>query len=193
MRRNEQPGQFVIEAPEEELVEYVDEHHLGRGRMPLEHDLLHDLDGEAKPLEALAGRVADDVGPAQLLENGPEGDAVGITDEEAGARRRVSGRLGVDTAVGHGVVLVLGECRGGGCPDGEDQGHGYGTPPARGCCPDHASMVATGPGLGPTVRRVGGRMAGSFGAVREVAAICDPSGAVVGTASGHGSLWEVHT
>ena len=56
---------------------------LGSG-LPLEDDFLESLDDEALEEEAAADGVADGLDAADLLEVGPEGDAVGIADGEAG-------------------------------------------------------------------------------------------------------------
>ena len=116
--------------------------------MPLEHQLLHHLHGEAQPLEALAHRKTDDVRTAQLLEARPEGNAVGIAHQVAGARRGVARGLRVDMTAGHRVVRVLSQRRPDRGPDRKAQDHGHKPPPTRNARPDHAAMVTADPRLG---------------------------------------------
>ena len=89
--------------------------------------------------------IAHDVRTAQLLETGPEGNAVGVAHEVAGAGRGVARGLRVDMTAGHRVVGVLGQRRADRGPDREAP---RARPPSRhqraAARSDHAAMVTTG-------------------------------------------------
>ena len=96
----------VVLAELVEAVEDVDEVGLPHLGAPLEHHALEDLDGEAVPPEALGGRVADRLDPAEADELGPEAHAALVGDgvTPAGA----AAGLGEEAAVGDREVGRLG-------------------------------------------------------------------------------------
>ena len=83
-RRHAIDEQPIVQAAVVLQVEHVEKSDRPRIRVPLQHDLLQDLDDEAVPDEPLAGRVTKHVRPTELPQGAPEWDAGVVGDGVAG-------------------------------------------------------------------------------------------------------------
>ena len=136
--RDQQFLQGVVVAFQSEPVEHVDECKAVEFRLPLQHDLLKDLDGEAVPDESPRDGIAKGLDAAQALKLGPERESVGVGHGESGLGNVGVRGLSEQASALDRVVMGIGAGRRNCGKRHEDQHRQYGR--ARRPAPEPASI-----------------------------------------------------